>query len=134
MPALLALLLPALVPAAVDGFRGLVGWIFGGKGADPQNVEEAIKLMQAEVEKLKALAELDRPASNISQWVADLRASFRYLAAAIIICSTLLLIVAKGAGLAIEDEVINMLLTLSGSVFSFLFGDRVLLHLKGMSK
>ena len=130
---LLALLLPALVPAVVDGFRSVVGWLFGSSGAQPQNVEDAIKLMQAEVEKLKALAELDRPASNISQWVADLRASFRYLAAAIIILSTMGLIVAKGMGLAVDDGVIDILLQLSGSVFSFLFGDRVLLHLKQVS-
>lgn len=132
--ALLPLLLPALVPAFVDAVRGGIGWLFGGKGAQPQNVDEAVKLMSAEIEKLKALAELDKPAGNISQWVSDLRASFRYLAAAIIIIGTILAVFAKGFGTAIPDEFIDVLLTLSGSVFSFLFGDRVYLHLSGKSK
>ncbi|MGH7273424.1 MAG: hypothetical protein ACREIQ_03045 [Nitrospiria bacterium] len=131
MPALLALLLPALVPAAVDGVRGLFGWLFGSSGAQPQNVDDAVKLMQAETQKLEALAKLDAPASNISLWVADLRASFRYLAAAIIIWGTFALIFAKGLGLAIEDSVIDISLQLTGSVFSFLFGDRMYLSLRG---
>ena len=131
MPALLALLLPSLVPAAVDGVRGLFGWLFGSSGAQPQNVDDAVKLMQAETQKLQALALLDQPAGTISLWVADLRASFRYLAAAIIILGTFSLIFAKGAGLEVSDEVIDVCLQLSGSVFSFLFGDRMYLSLRG---
>lgn len=128
---LLALLLPALVPVVADGVRSLFGWIFGGSGAQPQNVEEQIKLMSAEVAKLEALAKLDAPAGNISTWVADLRASFRYLAAAMIIIGTFGLIGIKAAGGAIEDSVIDVCLQLSGSVFSFLFGDRMYLSLRG---
>ena len=128
---LLALLLPSLIPVAADGIRSLFGWLFGSSGAQPQNVEEAVKLMSAEVAKLEALAKLDAPAQNISTWVADLRASFRYLAAALIIIGTFGLIVAKGLGLTVEDSVIDVLLQMSGSVFSFLFGDRMYLSLRG---
>ena len=121
-------------PVVMDGVRSLFGRIFGGAGANPQNVDEAIKLMAAETEKLKALAELDRPASNISQWVADLRAAFRYLAAALIILGTFALITAKGLGLGVSEGVVTILLDMSGSVFSFLFGDRVYMHLKNGTK
>ena len=129
---LLALLLPSLIPVAADGLRSLFGWIFGSSGAQPQNVDEAVKLMQAEVSKLEALAKLDTPADNISKWVADLRASFRYLAAALIIFGTFgaIGLEAVQAG-SIAPEVIDTLLQMSGSVFSFLFGDRMYLHLKG---
>ena len=130
MPALLALLLPAFLPVVADGLRGLFSWFTGGTGAKPQNVEEAIKLMEAEAKKLAALAELDRPAGDISRWVADLRASFRYLAAGIIILATVLAIFAQGAGLPIDMTVLDALLQLSGSVFSFIFGDRLYFHLK----
>ena len=130
MPALLALLLPAFLPVVADGLRGLFSWFTGGTGAKPQNVEEAIKLMEAEAKKLAALAELDRPAGDISRWVADLRASFRYLAAGIIILATVLAIFAQGAGLPIDITVLDALLQLSGSVFSFIFGDRLYFHLK----
>lgn len=128
---LLTLLLPALIPVVADGVRSLFGWIFGSSGAQPQNVEEQIKLMSAEVAKLEALAKLDAPAGNISTWVADLRASFRYLAAALIIIGTFGLIGVKAAGGAISDEVIDVCLQLSGSVFSFLFGDRMYLSIRG---
>ena len=122
---ILALLLPALVPAVVDGFRSVVGWLFGSSGAQPQNVEEAIKLMQAEVEKLKALAALDKPAGNISQWVADLRASFRYLAAALIILGTFGLTIAPGLGFPVEASVLAVAWEMMGAVFSFMFGSRL---------
>lgn len=131
MPALLTLLLPSLIPVFADGVRSLFGWIFGGSGAQPQNVEEAVKLMQAEVAKLEALAKLDAPAQNISTWVADLRASFRYLAAAIIIIGTFGVIGLNGAAILLVDAtVIDTLLQMSGSVFSFLFGDRMYLSLR----
>ena len=80
MASILSLVIPALIPALADGIRGVFGKLTGGAGAKPQNVEEQIKLMAAENERLKALAELDKPAENISPWVADLRASFRYIA------------------------------------------------------
>ena len=130
MPALLALLLPAFLPVVADGLRGIFSWFTGGTGAKPQNVEEAIKLMEAEAKKLAALAELDRPAGEISQWVADLRASFRYIAAGVILIGTMLAIFAQGAGLAIDAALLDALLQLSGSVFSFMFGDRLYFHLK----
>src|SRR4030066_1623754 len=89
MSALLALLLPALVPVASDAVRGIISKFTGGAGAIPQNVDEEIRLMNAKTENLKALADLDRPAGNISQWVADLRASFRYVAAGLLIVSAI---------------------------------------------
>ena len=54
-----SLILPALVPAVADGFRGIVAKFTGGAGGQPQNVEERVKLMEAEAAKLQALAALD---------------------------------------------------------------------------
>ena len=126
MPALLSLLLPALVPVASDAIRGIVGKFTGGAGAQPQNVAEAVQLMQAETERLKTLAELDKPAENISVWVANLRASARYFMAFFILTLT-------GAALLLPNvpvEYADMLVQLSSSVFSFIFADRMYLHLK----
>ena len=122
---ILSLILPALLPAVVDGLKGLFTRMTGGAGARPASVDEAIKLMAAETAKLKAIAELDKPSGEISKWVADLRASFRYLAAAIIILTSMSVTV-----LAPENPLAPYLLEMSGSVFAFLFGDRVYLHLK----
>ena len=120
MTGILSLVVPALIPAVADGLRGVFNKLTGGAGAKPANVEEQIKLMAAENERLKALAELDKPSDKISPWVADLRASFRYVAGGLIILgavSTLYL----PADLLVQDAIWN----LAGSVFAFLFGDRM---------
>ena len=135
MAPLLALLLPALLPVAADALKGIFGGvsrlITGDTGAKPQNVEEYIKLQASDIERMKAVAQLDQPAANISTWVADLRASFRYIAAGIIILA--------GAFIAVYDALVPLTVApaayetmtqLMGSVFAFLFGDRVYIHLK----
>lgn len=125
MTALLGLILPALVPVASDAIRGMVARLTGGAGAKPQSVDEEIRLMEAEVKKLQALAELDRPSGNISQWVADLRASFRYIAAGVIIlAATTTLFVPTPV------ELVDIVWQAAGSVWSFIFGDRMWQYIK----
>lgn len=120
MTSILSLVVPALIPAVADGIRGVFGRITGGAGAMPQNVDERIKLMAAENERLKALAELDKPTENISAWVANLRASFRYVAGGLIILGAVSTLYVN-VDLFVQDAVWN----LAGSVFAFLFGDRM---------
>ena len=120
MGSILSLVIPALIPAVADGLRGVFSKLTGGAGAKPQNVEEQIKLMTAENERLKAVAELDKPAENISPWVADLRASFRYIAGGMIILAAVSSLYVR-VDLFLQDAVWN----LAGSVFAFLFGDRM---------
>lgn len=136
MPALLGLILPALIPVLApvvgDAFRSIIGWITGEATAAPKTVDEAIKLMEAENTRLKALAELDKPSENISRWVADLRASFRYIAAGIIILAALPIC---GYALYVStttaiDFANGYLLGLVGPVFSFMFGSRLTLTLR----
>ena len=76
-------ILAALLPVGVDAAKAVIGR-FGG-GVRPTNIDEQIKLDGSQVDKLKALATLDNPYGTPSQWVVDLRASFRYIAAAIVI-------------------------------------------------
>lgn len=121
MGSILSLVVPALIPALADGLRGVFSKLTGGAGAKPANVEEQIKLMAAENERLKAVAELDKPAENISPWVADLRASFRYIAAGIIIFGAISTLYMPKVDAALVEAIWN----LAGSVFSFMFGDRM---------
>jgi hypothetical protein len=128
------LLLPALLPAIADGLKVLWGRITGGV-VKPATVDDQVKLMNADIERLKALAALDAPAGTISPWVADLRASFRYVAAGIIIVGTLLFsayyfLAATKESKDIILPVLELFIQMSGSVFSFMFGDRVYLNLK----
>ena len=139
MAPLLALLLPALLPVAADALKGIFGGvsrlITGDTGAKPQNVDEYVKLQQADIERIKALVELDKPASNISRWVADLRASFRYIGAGLIILAGAFVVVYDAlVPLTVSPYAYDTITQLMGSVFSFMFGDRVYLGLKQASK
>lgn len=120
---LLAMLLPSLIPAGIDLVKSLAGRLIGD--VKPATVADKVKLMEAETAKLQALAALDAPAGQVSEWVADLRASFRYLAAGIIIIATLIMCFVPN-----NAVILGVLLEMSSSVFAFMFGDRVYLKLK----
>src|SRR5689334_19530200 len=112
-------LISALAPAAIDAVKGIFGAITRKIGL---SVDDEIKLKNADVERLKALAELDRPVGTPSQWVVDLRASFRYIGAAICVTggmATLFYPPAMAfAPLGVE---------IAASAFSFIFGERMYL-------
>jgi hypothetical protein len=122
---LLTLLLPSLVPVFADSVRGLIGKFTGTAGAQPQNVSEAIALMQAQSERLRALAQLDTPPGQMSQWVADLRGSFRYLAVGGIVVATL-----GAVFTGVDAAALAVLLELTGASMSFIIGERMYLGLK----
>ena len=118
-------ILPALLPAGTDALRNVVAKFTGGAAADPQSVSERVQLMNAETARLQALAELDRPAGSISPWVADLRASFRYLAVGAIVLATL-----AGAYVKLDPLLLGVMLDLSGACMSFIIGERCYLRMK----
>ncbi len=128
MSGLLSLILPALVPVLADGARGLIARFTQGAGAQPANVDETIKLMEAQTARLQALSELDKLAPNASAWVANLRGAFRYIAVAGVLLATL------GAVLFGADQVPEpvqlVLLDLSGACMSFIIGERMYIGLR----
>lgn len=117
-------ILAALLPVGVDAAKAVIGK-FGGD-VRPTNIDEQIKLDNSQVDKLKALATLDNPYGNPSQWVVDLRASFRYLAAAIVILAGLGVQLVPSVDLVIRTAGLEF----AAMAFSFIFGDRVYLNLK----
>jgi hypothetical protein len=123
MPAIFSLLIPSLVPMFTDAVRGIVAKFTGGAGAQPQNVEESIKLMEAETKKMQALAVLDQPIGNVSPWVSNLRASCRYIIAIIVVVNAVCILYIPGTNQAFADLSMN----LAGSVWAFLFGERMYL-------
>lgn len=120
-----SLLLPALVPALADGLRGLFARFTQGKGAQPQTVAESIQLMQAQTERVKALAEIDALSPNASRWVADLRGAFRYCAVGGILLTTMIAVLVNA-----EPGSVAVLLELSGASMSFIIGERMYLGLR----
>ena len=117
-------ILAALLPVGVDAAKAVIGK-FGGD-VRPTNIDEQIKLDNSQVDKLKALATLDNPYGNPSQWVVDLRASFRYLAAAIVILAGLGVQLVPSVDLVIRTAGLEF----AAMAFSFILGDRVYLNLK----
>lgn len=124
MVEILSLIIPALLPPVADGFKRITSKWFG------RSVEEEIKLMQAETEKLKALAELDKPSDNISVWVANLRASFRYIAIGLVLIVTCILgIIGFITTPDLRPAIMENFLKVASSCLFFMIGDRVYLHI-----
>ena len=126
----LALILPALIPVLSDGLRGVINRLTGGAGANPANVKEAIELLQAQAAHARAMAELDRPAGNISRWVSDLRASFRYISAGIFVLAPYVILTANAYGAGIPSTFVEASFQGHDAAFSFIFGARMYAYLK----
>lgn len=107
----------ALLPAFVEGVKALSNRFIG------LSVDDRIKLGNADVERLKALAQLDNPVGTPSQWVVDLRASFRYIACGLFIVGGLstVYLAPSLAPIGLEAAV---------AASSFIFGERMVLSLK----
>lgn len=125
---LLEMMLPALLPSVIDAAKSLFGGL--GRKIGGLSVDDEVKLDNAGVEKLKALAALDVPTGTPSQWVIDLRASFRYIAAGVSIL--------VGAYLGYKFAAIPDALELAGQLisapFAFVFGERLYFGMKGIKK
>lgn len=128
------MLLAAVVPAAVDLLKNVFGAVttrFVGLSIDDQ-----IRLEEAAVKRLQALAALDQPGGVPSQWVVNLRASFRYIAAAVLILGGLGIV---WYGFGVTDEVakasvIAFGMETAGAPFGFIFGERMWQNFKGGKK
>lgn len=121
MDPITGILLPAILPAAIDAVKNLAGGVsrrIGGLSVDDQ-----IKMQSADIEKLKALAELDEVKGTPSQWVVDLRASFRYVAAGLSILG--------GTWCLAHNIQPDISAQLVSAPFSFIFGERLYLGLTG---
>ena len=119
------MILPALIPALSDGLRGLFARFTQGKGAQPQNITEQIQLMQAQTERVKALAEMDSVSPNASAWVVNVRGVFRYAAVGSILIATIVGLVA-----GISETSQAMLLDMAGACMAFIIGERMYLWIK----
>jgi hypothetical protein len=127
MGGIFGLILPALVPAFADGMRGIFARLTGGAGGQPQNVTERVQLMEAEAQKLQAIAQLDTPNGTPSQWIIDLRACFRYvIITAILIFTGVVVFCPDIVGVA----VVSVFLDMSGACMSFIIGERMYLSIK----
>ncbi|MEW6775628.1 MAG: hypothetical protein AB1405_05010 [Bdellovibrionota bacterium] len=120
---LLGTVLTSLLPAFSDSLRSVIAKITGSAGAKPQNVDEAIRLLEAETRKAQALAALDK-AENVSTWVSNVRALQRPAAVLLITIAWIYALASGNAPLA------ELTTDLESAVVFYLFGERSLLHLR----
>ncbi len=112
-------LLGALIPIGAEALKqGVSKWIGGVK---PATIDEQIKLDQSEISRIEALAKLDAPIGQPSQWVVDLRASARYLGALAVIACGISTLYIPGIDVAIRA----IALEAANIAFGFLFGSRI---------
>lgn len=120
---ILETVIAALVPVGVEGLKRLIDRFSGG--VRPTTVDEEIKLLDADIKRLEAIAALDNPYGSPSQWVVDLRAASRYVAAIVVILAGTCTFYVPGvseAALTLATEAVSI-------VFGFLFGTRILSNL-----
>ena len=93
------------------------------------SVDDQVKLKKADTDKLESLAKLDNPYGTPSQWVVDLRASFRYIAAGISVFAGVGLIFfgfqTYGKDPLTAFAVAAIGVDLIGIPLAFIFGDRL---------
>lgn len=118
---LIETIVAALIPIAAEGIKQGLGKLFGG-GVKPVTIDDQIKLDNNEIERAKALATLDNPGGTPSQWVVDLRASSRYIAAWACI--------GIGSYLLTVPTLMVAGTELIGVAFGFLFGTRIVMNWK----
>lgn len=114
-------ILSALAPAVVEGFKNIF------KAASDRwvglSVDDRLRIQDADLKRLEVIAKLDQPGGTPSQWVIDLRASFRYIACGVFIIGGLATTVVAPAFAPIGIEA-------AVSASSFIFGERMMLNLK----
>lgn len=120
---ILETIIAALVPVGAEAVKQLVNKFVGG--VKPTTVAEQIELDKNDIERTKALAALDTPIGQPSQWVVDLRASARYIGALVVIGVGVV-----GLFTPIDDGVKQMGLEAANIAFGFLFGSRIVSHWK----
>ncbi len=112
-------LLGALIPIGAEALKQGVSKLMGG--VKPVTIDEQIKLDQSEITRIEALAKLDTPIGQPSQWVIDLRASARYLGALAVIAAGIASMYIPG----IDSAVRIIALEAANIAFGFLFGSRI---------
>lgn len=120
---ILETIIGALVPVGVDGIKQLITRFAGG--VKPTTIAEQIQLDQSEINRIEALAKLDNPYGQPSQWVVDLRASSRYIGALVVIIVGL-----STLYLPVDPFVQRIGLEAANIAFGFLFGSRIMANLK----
>lgn len=120
---LLESIIGALIPVGVEGIKQAVNKWTGG--VKPTTVDDQIKLDNSEIERMKAVAQLDTPVGTPSQWVIDLRASSRYIGALAVIVGGFATVF-----IPVDPSIKVLGVEAANIAFGFLFGSRIIVPRK----
>lgn len=107
-------ILAAFAPIAIDAGKAAVQRWIAPERVKAMTITEAIQLEQVEIDRLRVIADLDRPSEKVSPWVADIRALMRPMIALVVTVSWAVNPESAGAALAAQ------------SVWFYLFGERTI--------
>jgi hypothetical protein len=107
-------IIAAFAPIAIEAGKAAVNrWIAPDK-IKPMSVAEAVQMEQSDIDRLRVLAELDKPGENVSWWVNDIRALMRPMVALMVTAAWVYSPDSAGITMAAQ------------SVWFYLFGERTL--------
>lgn len=115
---LTSMLASAGIPIIGDLIKRIANKFIGPK-SDPNAL---IRLAEAEVKKLEAIAKLDS-VGNVSQWVDNIRGLLRPVSAMVIVSAFV-----GSIFIGAPEHVISLLGEISGAVLFYLFGERTVMH------
>lgn len=107
-------IIAAFAPVAIDAGRAAVQRWIAPERVRPMSIGEAVQLEQAEIDRLKVIADLDRPGEKVSAWVANIRALMRPTIAVMVTAAWMYNPESPGVVMAAQ------------SVWFYLFGERTL--------
>jgi len=118
--------LPAVIPAGLDGIRAAVNYFAGGKQKEPANFSEQLQLMEMDIKRMTALGELDNHKNKDMPWWVDAIKTLQRPFFGATLTSAYITGVAIHAHPATLAELAQFV-----SMFGFyLFGERAYLNLK----
>ena len=107
-------ILAAFAPVVVDAGKAAVQRFIAPENVKPLSVADKLQLEQAEIDRLKVIAELDKPGDNVHPWVSDIRALMRPFVA-----------ISVTMAWCFNPSAVDTFLV--SSVWFYLFGERTLL-------
>lgn len=125
-PLLLTTVLTSIIPAAIDVVKSWATRKNDGRPM-PTNADEYIKMLDADVQRLKALAALDSEGEASFPWVAAVRKLQRPAVIAVVLGVWIVMAFSPTA----QKETFSLVSQMASAVFFFLFGDRVNFYVRG---
>lgn len=115
----------SLIPLIIDGVKSIVGKYTGDKPAILSATDYST-VVDADIKKLQALASLDNPNGQTYTWVN----SAKVLQRIVVVYATIGAWITATFFVSVPTDRYQLVSNLAGSIFFFLFGDRVNFYLK----